>query len=149
MIGATGPEADVFVLEVLVSELVDSVVGSDDDVELSEDVVSDDEESDVLVSEEVLSEDVVSDDEVSDDVELSDDISDDVDDGVAAVVTLPTVVPTVGVPAVSLLPHAVTPTVRAAARTATHRCTGRVENRFMSCPSLSGHRPTDPGLHRR
>jgi hypothetical protein len=154
----TGPEADVVVLEVLGSELVESAVDSVDEVELSEDVVSEDDEPDVVsedvvsedvVSEDVVSEDVVSADVMSDDSELSDDISDDVDDEIAGVVTLPTVVPSVGVPAVSLLPHAVRPTVRAAARTATRRCAVRVEKRFISCPSSSGYRPTDPGLQRR
>jgi hypothetical protein len=142
----TGPEADVVVLEVLGSELVESAVDSVDEVELSEDVVSEDDEPDVVsedvVSEDVVSEDVVSADVMSDDSELSDDISDDVDDEIAGVVTLPTVVPSVGVPAVSLLPHAVRPTVRAAARTATRRCAVRVEKRFISCPSSSGL-PTD------
>jgi hypothetical protein len=151
--GAAGPDADVLAVEELVPEPLDSAVVSGDDVELSEGLESVDDDSDVVVSEDVvsaeeLSAEVVSEEEVSDDVVAADDVV-DADAVAEEVVTLPTVVPTVGVPAVSLLPHAVEPTIEAAAITASHQREGRAEEQFMSCPSLCGHRPTGPGLQRR
>lgn len=153
MTGLTGPDADVFELEVVVAELDSEVVSDDDDVELTDEVVSDDESEVVSWDVVVPSDDMLPDEEASEEVLpavvlSTDELSDDAVDEVADVVRLPTLVPTVGVPAVSLLPQPVAPSTRIAATTATHGRTGRVMEHFINCPSF-GSRPTDPGLHRR